>query len=106
MNWIILGISAVAMVGLSSCDSVGGDTVDEPTTEQMARLDQQWGLPARKVRPRAGSMPVNDYSPPAEPQPAPPPAAPAPELAPAPQTSLAPEPEPPQLDATALQKLR
>jgi len=107
MNWIFLGITAVAGVTLASCGGMGGgQTVDEPTTEQMNQLESQWGLPPRKPHSRnaltpGGEVPTNPESSvpvQVETSPAPAPQQPVP---PAP-----PEPEPPKLDAGTIKKLQ
>jgi hypothetical protein len=110
MNWILLGITAaVAGVTLTSCGGMsGGQTVDEPTTEQMNQLESQWGLPPRKGHSRNATSPSGDYpantnpesSAPVQVETAPAPAAPQP--APPPP----PEPEPPKLDAGTIKKLQ
>ena len=112
MNWILLGLSAVACLGLSSCGGMGGESVDDPSVDKMSQLEQQWGMTPRKVHPKGyGNQQGNDYVAPAQPQPSPEPVEPAPAPAPAPSPAPAPQAsasdsEPPRLDPSALQRLR
>jgi uncharacterized membrane protein len=58
MNLQILSLSValLAMFSLSSCDSLGGGgdgvVIKEPTVDQMARLEKEWGMTPRTVKPR------------------------------------------------------
>ncbi len=57
MNFRLLSFSAalLAMISLTSCDSFGGGdgtVIKEPTVEQMARLEKEWGMTPRNAKPR------------------------------------------------------
>lgn len=92
-------------LSLTSCGGVGGgETVDEPTTEQMSQYESKWGMQPRKPHSRTTVVPApSEYS---VPQNAAPPvqAVPTPP-SPAPQP-IAPDPEPPRLDAGTIRKLQ
>lgn len=71
MNWNIPLLSTVVLAAvaalLSSCDSLssggsGGQTIHNPTVEEMARLEAQWGLPPRTVKPRYREAGPGDLS--------------------------------------------
>ncbi len=69
---------------LAGCGLISdANAVKDPTVDQMAGLEKQWGLKPRETRTRM--MPAGD----------PTPYNPAPELSPAPPTNTVPLPDPP-----------
>lgn len=90
------------IAGLVSCNGggSGGTKLDNPTVEEMAKLEKQWGVEPREPRARQTTQtnePVQQFI--IAPQPAPQPRpTPAPEPAPLPPTTPTPVPplfEPP-----------
>jgi hypothetical protein len=59
---IFLRLSILGALGLASCDMFdsgsGGRSVNNPTVEQMAQLEKQWGVEPRDIRPRRSTAPV------------------------------------------------
>jgi hypothetical protein len=114
MNWklSILPLLTFATICLPSCSSggPGGAVIHDPSAEEVARMEAQWGLTPRVIKPRLrpmepGDMPMNTtptptpvYTPDPEPTLAP---APAPVLQ---EPAQAPAPAP--IDPATIQKLR
>ncbi len=94
LNSSLFSLAIFSAFGLASCDMFdsgsGGRAVNNPTVEQMAQLEKQWGTEPRDVHSRRSTSPVGS-----EPSTAPGPygtprvAAPAPEPAPYPQVPSA-----------------
>ncbi len=109
----ITGIFAVALLsGCSGFDSgsPGGVVIHNPTVQDMAQYESQWGVKPRQVKPRYRAAGPGDFM---EETPAPPVSQPALEPAPAPPQLQEPAPDPipapqppPAPDAATINKLR
>ena len=112
MNWTLKLLPAAlgSALLLSSCEGVSsgsssGTTIYYPTVDQMARLEAEWGMAPREVKPRLReATPMDYYQAATGSAPAPiTPAAPAPAAAPAAPAPLA--PSQPEIDPATRQKL-
>jgi hypothetical protein len=67
-----LSIAFLSALGLSSCGMFsggsGGTEVKQPTVDQMAELEKQWGVKPRETRPRRMTAPGGAEMPLAPPQ--------------------------------------
>lgn len=129
MNWKTSSLAALvtcAVALLSSCESfdpvgpAGSEVIRNPSVNDMAQLERQWGMAPRQVKPRYRPATASDYmtetggsssAPPAPapvtiPSPAPAFQEPAPNPIPSPQppSNLGPSSLP--VDAATLNKLR
>lgn len=93
MNWnnpLLTAALCAAAAVLSSCEGISGvdtsgPTINNPSVDEMARLEAQWGMKPREVKPRYREAGPADYLAPSAPivQPeAPVVAAPAPAIPP------------------------
>lgn len=101
------GIACLFLLLLTSCESIGGSSAAEivyPTADELERMEAQWGLQPRQVKPRPRSYDAETYQAPAKPT-TPPPAPAPPQPTPLPETAP-PVPPQPSVDAETLQKLR
>ncbi len=115
MNWnftLSFTAAAFAMALLASCelpDSGGsGETIRNPTVDDMARLESQWGMTPRAVKPRFREAGPADFINPSGTPIVPSTSAlaqPAPEVAPLPPTTVLPA-QPATVDPATLQKLK
>ena len=112
LNLSSLWIAILCVTGLSSCNSMGGNSggteLKEPTVEQMAELEKQWGVKPRESHTRP-FLPPSEGTIAAPMQPSP--AAPiiVPDPAPLPQTQTAAPPvfeTPPAATPAQIQKLK
>ena len=98
----------VASFALASCGSFGGVegmVINEPTVDEMARLEKQWGMAPRQAKSKVYSSDGGDTSTiQSQPMQVQPKAAAVPQLAPAPAPASA--SAPPLPDASTVQKLR
>ncbi len=97
---MFLSVPAIAIL-LSSCSSFdsgganGGETINNPTVQEMTRLESQWGFQPRQVRAKQRSLDTVDMNSPVTISPAPAPQQPA-MLAPAPESLPTTAPAAPQ----------